>query len=105
MGFLQSKHDHSLFTKVTASSFTVALIDVDDILMTGDSPSVIASVKQAIHARFTIKDLGEASYFLGMELYRRTTGFFLNQQKYILDIIVAFDLSDVSVPSTLSHLV
>lgn len=89
LGFVQSRHDHSLFTMITASSFIAALIYVDDILMTGDSISVMDTVKQALHAKFTIKDLGVATYFLGMEIYKTPTGIFINQRKYILDIITA----------------
>lgn len=35
----------------------------------------------------TIKDLGEAKYFLGMEIVRSESGTSLNQRKYILDIL------------------
>jgi len=36
IGFQQSKTDYSLFTRQNNSSFTVLLIYVDDILLTGN---------------------------------------------------------------------
>ena len=33
------------------------------------------------------KDLGLAHYFLGLEIFRSATGTFLNQRKYILDML------------------
>lgn len=80
----------------------MALIYVDDILMTGDTLSEIEAVKHALHAKFTIKDLGAATYFLDMELFRTATDFFLNQRKYILDILAGFDLSGLSAHILLS---
>ncbi|GAA0187195.1 transmembrane signal receptor [Lithospermum erythrorhizon] len=36
---------------------------------------------------FTIKDLGVANYFLGIELFHTDSGLYMNQRKYILDIL------------------
>ncbi|XP_057989143.1 uncharacterized mitochondrial protein AtMg00810-like [Hevea brasiliensis] len=54
---------------------------------TGVDESSILTVKQFLHDSFTIKDLGYAKYFLGVEIARSTSGLFFNQRKYILDII------------------
>ncbi|GKC13445.1 retrovirus-related pol polyprotein from transposon TNT 1-94 [Tanacetum coccineum] len=39
----------------------------------------IMSLKQALHKKFTIKDLGLGKYFLGIELCRTTTGLYAVQ--------------------------
>lgn len=44
-------------------------------------------MKQFLHSKFTIKDLGEAKYFLGIEIARGEEGTVLCQRKYVLDII------------------
>lgn len=87
LGFVQSKQDYSLFVKVSGSQIAIALIYVDDMLLTGDDESTIASVKDSLHRAFTIKDLGYARYFLGMEISRFDTGLLLNQRKYVIDLL------------------
>ncbi|KAL2232558.1 UNVERIFIED_CONTAM: Retrovirus-related Pol polyprotein from transposon RE2 [Sesamum indicum] len=63
------------------------LVYVDDILITGPSLDDIAQVKQYLHQLFTIKDLGDARYFLGLEIVRGSSGLYITQTKYILDIV------------------
>ena len=86
-GFLQSKSDYSLFTKASAGHFTFILVYVDDLLIAGDDDHSIAAIKAKLHEAFTIKDLGHARYFLGIEIARSHTGTFVNQRKYIMDIL------------------
>jgi len=63
------------------------LVYVDDLLITGDDVEGIAAIKQDLHLAYTIKDLGLARYLLGIEISRTNFGTFLNQRKYILDIL------------------
>nr|GEX67449.1 hypothetical protein [Tanacetum cinerariifolium] len=63
LGFIQSKHDYSLFVKAQGDLFTVALVYVDDILIIGSSNKDITEIKLALDNKFTIKDLGLARYF------------------------------------------
>ncbi|CAL1381481.1 unnamed protein product [Linum trigynum] len=79
--------DHSLFTYKTTTSFVVSLIYVDDVILAGDDLSFIQRVKQFLHDRFTIKDLGPLKYFPGIEVGRSPRGFVINQRKYVLDIL------------------
>ncbi|GJS67280.1 retrovirus-related pol polyprotein from transposon TNT 1-94 [Tanacetum coccineum] len=83
----QSKHDYSFFVKNTNGKFTAVLVYVDDMLITGDCQQEILSLKQALHQKFTIKDLGLAKYFIGIELCRTSAGTYLNKRKYILDLL------------------
>ena len=48
----------------------VALVNVGDILLTGNNETAIAIIKQALHKAFTIKDLGHICYFLRLKLQR-----------------------------------
>jgi len=51
-GFLQSKHDHSLFSKLHGGKQVFILIYVDDLLVTGDDLEGIAQIKQDLHSAF-----------------------------------------------------
>ena len=87
LGYVQSKHDYSLFVKAKGESYTMALVYVDDILLTGNCPQEITDTKSALDKKFTIKDLGLARYFLGIELFRTDNGTHLHQRKYVLDLL------------------
>ncbi|GJZ73468.1 retrovirus-related pol polyprotein from transposon TNT 1-94 [Tanacetum coccineum] len=54
----------------TSDHFMAVLVYVDDVLVTGDSIHEITQIKQALDQRFTIKDMGDAKYFLGIEVCR-----------------------------------
>ena len=78
--------DYSLFTKVNGDSFTVVLIYVDDIIITGNNLEEMEHLKSFLLKQFRIKDLGDLKYFLGIEFSRTKKGLFLSQRKYALDI-------------------
>lgn len=86
-GFVQAQSDHSLFTLAQQGSIIAILVYVDDILVLGNNLKFIASVKAHMAKHLLIKDLGNLKYFLGIEAARSTSGIFLNQRKYTLDLI------------------
>ncbi|KAL0387774.1 UNVERIFIED_CONTAM: Retrovirus-related Pol polyprotein from transposon RE1 [Sesamum radiatum] len=61
---------------------------VDDILLTGSSDTALHPVKDYLDQLFTIKDLGQAKYFLGLELAHLSHGIHITQLKYLQDILV-----------------
>nr|GEU74253.1 retrovirus-related Pol polyprotein from transposon TNT 1-94 [Tanacetum cinerariifolium] len=87
LGYIQSKHDYSLFVTTKGEEFTTALVYVDDMLITRNSVVEVKAFKQSLDQKFTIKDLGLAKYFLGIKLCRTDTGMYLNQRKCILDLL------------------
>ncbi|KAF5477700.1 hypothetical protein F2P56_004317 [Juglans regia] len=86
-GFTQGKSDSSLFIKKTENSFIALLIYVDDVIVASTNLELISVVKDFLHKSFTIKDLGELKYFLGIEVARSAKGIALCQRKYALDIL------------------
>ncbi|GFY85446.1 hypothetical protein Acr_04g0001840 [Actinidia rufa] len=86
-GFHQSQADHSLFTRQTGPTILVVLVYVDDLLLTGSDLGSIRCLQDFLSSKFQLKDLGKLKYFLGIEVARSTAGIFINQRKYILDIL------------------
>lgn len=87
-GFLQSQADHTLFFKhSTKGKITILIVYIDEIIMTRDDLFEINKLKNKLEAKFDIKDLGKLRYFLGMEFARSKEGIFINQRKYILDLL------------------
>ena len=55
--------------------------------MTGNDQEAIRELNQRLAQSFEIKDLGSVKYFLGMEMARSSRGIFVNQRKYVLDLL------------------
>lgn len=70
LGFWSSKADHSLFLYKDSDTFISILIYVDDVIIVGNNHTKIQEIKKCLHDRFSIKDLGELKYFLGIEVAR-----------------------------------
>ena len=87
MGFKSSHANHSLFIYADKTSFVAALIYVDDVIIVGNDTSKIEDTKSNLDARFSIKDLGSLSYFLGIEVSRTKEGLVMSQRKYTMDIL------------------
>ncbi|CAM8889824.1 unnamed protein product [Rhodiola kirilowii] len=77
-GFTPSLNDYSLFTYNKKGTYMALLVYVDDVIITRPSDNLIASVKEFIHSKFKIKDLGQLHYFLGIEVARSHSGIFIN---------------------------
>lgn len=86
-GFHQSKADYTLFTFTRDHEFIVVFIYVDDILLAGNNTSTCDQVKRHLQSWFKIKDLGKLKYFLGIEFARSSSGLFLSQRKFAMDIL------------------
>ncbi|KAL2246506.1 UNVERIFIED_CONTAM: Retrovirus-related Pol polyprotein from transposon RE2 [Sesamum indicum] len=76
------------------------LVYVDNILLVGTDIAELQKVKNYLHRLFTIKDIGQARYFLGLEIARSSDGIFLAQTKYILDILADTGLQEAKSVST-----
>lgn len=55
---------------------------------------MITHLQQHLQASFHMNDLGSLTYFLGLEVHTDSSGIFLNQHKYMLDLIKLAGLQD-----------
>ena len=67
---------------------------MDDILLIGNDVSVLQSVKFWLSKNFSMKDLGEATYILGIKIYRDRTKRLLglSQSTYIEKMLKRFSM-------------
>jgi histone deacetylase 1/2 len=63
------------------------LIYVDDIIVTGSSQEAIDALLRDLKQDFSLKDLGDLHYFLGIEVRKDEDGIVLSQEKYARDIL------------------
>ncbi|XP_017699363.2 uncharacterized mitochondrial protein AtMg00810-like [Phoenix dactylifera] len=65
-----------------------------------DNKDGIQYLKDTLQSSFHMKDLGLASYFLGLEISKNSQGYFLSQRKYPHDLIKLAQLSDAKTVAT-----
>lgn len=83
LGFTNSKSDSSLFIYKSANVLCFLLVYVDDLVITGSNKNFVESIIAKLGATFSLKDMGQLHFFLGMEVIPTTAGLFLSQHKYI----------------------
>jgi hypothetical protein len=64
---------------------------VDDLFLTGEE-KLITKCKQRLVTEFEMKYLGLMHYFLGLEVWQSSERIFLNQGKYMVEILKRFDM-------------
>ncbi|GKC65720.1 ribonuclease H-like domain-containing protein [Tanacetum coccineum] len=69
------------------SQVAYLLIYVDDIILTASSPALLQQIIDSLHKEFDMTDLGALNYFLGISATRHSTGLFLSQKKYALQLL------------------
>ncbi|CAL1406923.1 unnamed protein product [Linum trigynum] len=86
-GYSQTSSDYSMFVRWIQGRIVVVLVYVDDILIAGSYLGDIEQLKLFLGKEFKVKDLGQMSYFLGLEVLRDHKGISLSQKKYCLELI------------------
>ena len=94
LGFKSCSSDSSLYTYHSGSDCILIAIYVDDLQITGNSPSLMDSISSKLSATFAMKDLGELKYFLGIEFIRSKDSLWILQQKYAKDMLLKFQFLD-----------
>jgi histone deacetylase 1/2 len=80
LGFVSSKSDTSLFIYNKSGIIIYMLVYVDDIIVTSSSQNAITTLLKDLSSHFTLKDLGDLSFFLGIEVKKTKEGIALTQQ-------------------------
>ena len=55
---------------MSGTSIAFQILYVDDILLIGNDIEFLDSIKGYLNKSFSMKDLGEATYILGIKIYR-----------------------------------
>lgn len=95
-GFVENKVDRCIYLKVSGSKYIFLILYVDDILLASNCLGLLHDTKQLLSRHFDMKDLGEASLVLGIEVHwdrsRNLLG--LSQKAYIERILKRFNMQD-----------
>ena len=95
-GFTKIESESCVYKKVSGSSLVFLILYVDDILLIGNDIPMLESVKTSLKNSFSMKDLGEAAYILGIKIYRdrskRLIG--LSQSTYLDKVLERFGMEE-----------
>jgi hypothetical protein len=95
-GFTMMEEDHCVYLKRSNNSFIILSLYVNDILIAGNSKEMIDTTKKWLSSNFEMKDMGEASYVLGVKIIRdrakRLLG--LTQETYIKKMLERYHMQD-----------
>ncbi|GKC11795.1 ribonuclease H-like domain-containing protein [Tanacetum coccineum] len=87
VGFSSSRCDSSLFIYQHGYEVAYLLIYVDDIALTASSTDLLQRIIFSLHKEFDMTNLGALNYFLGISVTCDSTGMFMSQKKYALDLL------------------
>ena len=95
-GFFQTYGEACIYKKVSGSSVAFLILYVDDILLIGNDTELLKSVKDYLNSKFSMKDLGEAAYILGIKIYRDRSRCLigLQQSTYLDKILKKFRMDE-----------
>ncbi|KAK8660986.1 hypothetical protein V6N13_051888 [Hibiscus sabdariffa] len=95
-GFIRNEDEPCVYKKFSGSIVSFLILYVDDILIIGNDVPTLQSIKTWLSSRFSMKDLGEAAYILGVKIYRdrsrRLLG--LSQSTYIDKVLKRFSMEE-----------
>ena len=95
-GFIRNREEPCVYKWTFNSVIIFFVLYVDDILLLENDIPTLQSVKLWLSSQFSMKDLGEASYILGMKIYRdrsrRLLG--LSQFTYIDVLLKQFNMDN-----------
>ena len=96
LGFVENKIDQCIYLKVSGRKFIFLVLYVDDILLASSDLSLLHETKILLSKSFDMKDLGEASFVLGIEIIRdRSRGVLgLSQKGYINRVLERFNMQN-----------
>src|SRR3954465_1587595 len=95
-GFIENEKEPCVFKKFRGRSTMFLILYVDDILLIGNDIPMLEAVKDSLKNSFSMKDLGEAAYILGIKIYRDRSRRLieLSQSTYIEKVLKRFNMHE-----------
>jgi hypothetical protein len=69
-GFKENEEDNNIYAKFRSGKFIFLILYVDNILLTSSDVSLLLETKRLLSSNFDMKDLGEASFILEIEIHQ-----------------------------------
>ena len=97
-GFKENVMDQYIYQNVSGRRIYFIVLYVDDILLASNDKGLLCEVKQFLSKNFDMKDMGEASYVIGIKIHRDRSRCILDlsQETYINKVLERFWMKDYS---------
>ena len=69
-GFQENVEDKCVYAKLKSGKYIFLILYVDDILLASNGVNLLKETNKFLSSNFDMKDLGDASYVLGIEIHR-----------------------------------
>jgi hypothetical protein len=101
-GFKKNDENNCIYAKFKNRKFIFLVLYVDDILLASSDVHLLLETKSFLSSHFNMKDLGEASYVLGIEIYhdRRNVVLGISQKSYIEKVLKKFNMHKCNIMPT-----
>ncbi|KAK6153313.1 hypothetical protein DH2020_012952 [Rehmannia glutinosa] len=93
-GFEVNVVDDCVYHKFSGSKYIFLVLYVDDILLASSDIDLLCETKRFLTKKFEMKDLGEASFVLGLQVKQLKYGIFISQTKYTRDLMKKFGMEE-----------
>ena len=93
--FSRGNVDTTLFLKKHKHDMLVAQIYVDDIIFGATNQILCEHFAKKMQSEFEMSMMEELTFFLGLQVKQSKDGIFINQAKYIKDMLKKFGFEDV----------
>ncbi|GKA66340.1 putative ribonuclease H-like domain-containing protein [Tanacetum coccineum] len=103
-GFKRGKIDQTLFIKKQKEDILLVQVYVDDIIFGSTNKELCTAFEKLMKDKFQMSSMGELTFFLGLQVQQKEDGIFINQDKYVAEILKKFNYTDVKSASTLVDL-
>ncbi|RDX93239.1 hypothetical protein CR513_24532, partial [Mucuna pruriens] len=80
-GFKANSVDYCVYHKLTRSKYIFLVLHVDDILLASSDTGLLHETKRFLTKNFEIKDVGKASFVLGIQILRSFSRFGMKDSK------------------------
>ncbi|KAJ9547801.1 hypothetical protein OSB04_020344 [Centaurea solstitialis] len=92
-GFVRGKIDNTLFLKKYPKHILLVQIYVDDIIFGSTNPKLCEKFELLMKSEYKMSMMGELTFFLGLQIKQSEKGIFINQGKYVHEMLKKFDLT------------
>nr|GEV59759.1 putative ribonuclease H-like domain-containing protein [Tanacetum cinerariifolium] len=98
--FQRGKIDQTLFIKRQKCDILFVQIYVDDIIFGSTNKDLCKAFEKLMKDKFQMSSMGELTFFLGLQVKQKKDGIFINEDKYLAEILRKFGLTDGKSAST-----